>query len=161
MAQFSQAVIKEKARLVFVGRRENDVLVQDLLYAASYHALRGNTNPLNDILAEAVASKTTKLQGLFRWVRENIPVSLKDEQFKLNKGWVEMEVKSEEEFEKLVLPKLKQSPTWWEVAPKVKAQKEWDMDTYLNGVIDNLRKHGQDKAANEILAAKARIKVAA
>jgi hypothetical protein len=158
MAQFTAAVIKEKARLTFVGRRENDQLIQDLLISASYHAMKGNTNPFNDILAEAVASKTTKLEGLNRWIKDNVPVIHMDKgSFKMVKGWTASEVKDEAEFEAKILPQLKAAPTWWEVAPKVNAQKEWDVDTYLNGVINTLKKHGQDAAANEILAAKAKL----
>ena len=160
MTQFSQAVIKEKSRLTFKARRENDQLVQDLLYAASYHALRGNSDPLNFILADAVESGTTKLQGLLRWVRENLPVGMKDDKFKLNKTWVEAEVKSEEEFERKALIDLKQAPKWWELQPKSQPQKEWDASSYLDRVVDMLKKHGQDAAANEVLAAKAKLKAA-
>lgn len=156
--EFTESVVAEKSRLAFVGRRENDRLIQELLFAAAYHAHRGNPNPINAIYASATESKTTKLEGLNRWVRQNMPiVTMKEGKFSHVKGWVKSEVKSYEEFARTVLPSLKAAPTWWEVAPKVSVQREWDGDKYLNNVIDTLRKHGQDAAANEILVAKAKL----
>lgn len=157
---FSVSVIKEKSRLTFGQRRENDQLVQDLLIEASYHALCGNSDPLNFILDDATASKTTKLEGLLRWVRENLPVGMKDGKFKMNKNWQDFKVKSEDEFDKTCRIQLKQAAKWWELAPRVNAQKEWDADSYLNRVVDTLKKHGQLEAANEVLAAKGKLKAA-
>jgi hypothetical protein len=153
----TQPVIKEKSRLTFSGRRENDSLIQELLIQAAYHALRGNSDPLNDILADAVQSNTTRIQGITLWVELNLPVRVKDEKFKLNKKWVESEVKSEAEFEINVLPKLTIGPKWWEVARAPKAASIWDMGKYLDRVVDTLKDHGKPEAAKEVLAAIARI----
>jgi len=153
-------VIKQQSNVTFRNRRENDALIQDLIIAASYHALCGNSDPLNDILADAVASNTTKIQGLLLWVRQNLPIGMKEGKFKLNKDWTKAQVTSYPEFEKNVLHHLKQAAKWWELAPKTNAQSEWDGDKYLNSVIDTLRKHGQDEAANQVLAAKAKLKAA-
>lgn len=160
MQIFSPGVIKEKSRLQTqtLTQWKNDV--QELLYHAAYHAHKGNSDPLNFILEDAKTSKAVHVKALTRWVEFNLPVIVREEKFKMTKGWNKSEVKDEDEFERQVLPTLKAAGAWWDAAPKQKAESVWSADSYLNSVIDNLTKHGRPDLAKEVLLVKAKLSAA-
>jgi hypothetical protein len=157
MAIYSCSVIKEKSRLqtLTLTQWKNDV--QELLYHAAYHALKGNSDPLNFILEDAKTSKAVHVKALTRWVEFNLPVVVREEKFRMAKAWNKSEVKNEEEFEGKPLADLKSAGKWWDAAPKQKAESVWSADSYLNSVIDNLTKHGRPDLAKAILGVKSQI----
>lgn len=148
------AVIKEQSRLHFVTRREADDSLQALMIDASYHALCGNSDPLNFLLEDARVNNAVRIAGITLWVELNLPVRIKDEKFKMNKGWTASEVKSEEEFGTVWFKKLTDAPKFYEVVRKERVESVWSADTYLNRVIDTLTKNGRPDLAKEVLAVK-------
>jgi len=155
------SVIREQARLQFASRRELDEALHSLLIDASYHALRGNSDPLNWVLDAARENGAVRLNGITRWVETYLPVRVKDEKFKLNKSWQEAGITSFEKFQERALPELEAAPKFWDMVPKEKAQSIWALDNYLDTVLKTLKKHegssGVADVIRELQAVKGRL----
>ncbi len=115
--------------------------IQEALISCAYYAVKdGNTNPFNQLL-EAVGTGA-RVKGITMWAETWGFVRVKDGKFALNKSARDaVHVSNEEDFAHFET-EMRAAPAWHEMAPKEKVVSMFDVEHYLQGVINKLDKEG-------------------
>lgn len=114
--------------------------IQEVLIAASYHAMKdGQITPFNQLL-DAVGNGTY-IKGITLWAETFAPVRIKDGVFVYNKTAAkEYHVTNEADFADFEADMRKIN--WWDIAGKQKTQSMFDLDDYASNVEKKLSKEG-------------------
>lgn len=123
--------------------------VQEALITATYYAMKdGNSEPFNQI-CDAVG-QAVHIKGITLWAETYAPVMIKDGSFVLNKSAAkEHNVLNEEDFAPIEA-EIRQGVTWYEIAPKQKAQSMFEPSAYLSSAAKKLEREGFPELASEM-----------
>ena len=117
--------------------------IQDALIPCAYYAMKdGNVTPFRELLKAAVEGRVAT-KGIVAWAELFAPVYIKDETFHLSQKSAKMyAVLDPESFEEYRTEMVKVK--WYEIVGEERVKSTWAVDTYLEGVVKTLRKHGVD-----------------